>query len=55
VFRLDPDARDLKRSAVAAYDSQLPVLDDQCRGRLRSGDDLGVEVAWELGTVGGGP
>ena len=55
VFLLDPAARDLKRSAVAAYASQLEVLDGQCAGRLRRGDDLALEVAWEVGTVGRGP
>jgi hypothetical protein len=53
VHRLDPRALERKRSAVAAYESQVPLLDQQCGGRLRGGDDLGVEVAWVLGTVGG--
>jgi LmbE family N-acetylglucosaminyl deacetylase len=51
VFRLSPRATALKRAAVAAYASQVPVLDEHCRGRLRGGRDLGVEVAWDLVTV----
>jgi len=53
VFRLDTAALTRKRSAIAAYASQLPVLDGQCGGRLRRGEDLATEVAWELGTVRG--
>jgi LmbE family N-acetylglucosaminyl deacetylase len=49
VHRLDPAAVGRKRRAIAAYATQLPLLDAQCGGRLSRGDDLALEVAWELG------
>jgi hypothetical protein len=55
VHHLDRAALERKRAAVAAYDTQVPLLDQQCGGRLRRGEDLAVEVAWELRTVGAGP